>query len=980
MKKIYGLFVGIDEYLCGAHLGGCVNDATHMLNYMQKWADSNGYDLKKKLLFSPMPDKMSHFKKLYEFEPATRNNILVWFQKFFLQEGITKDDTLLFFFAGHGSTEVANEYFEESNGLLNTLVCHDSRTKDSNGKAIKDILDKEIRFLVRKVWEKTGAEIVLLQDSCHSAGASRDVEQPTPEQKPRFVANPTSLRSVDDFLVEDGDEAVKQTAQEFREQLSRFIQSAENEKAKSRAVGVPPPSKETVKKSFQEAFPEGEHVHFGACTKLQYAYEGTQQDENGKPLQGGNFTHTMIKVLRECGGKISYDNLAQLVALGVNAKNAKQNPVVSITNKNPNKGLGSFLRGDIVIPNSEKRFPLSFSNGLWFISVGGADGLKIATGFDANQNELPAPNPDSNWMPITVCEQKKTSEKTVKNPDGSSYKEPVFENVYYDAQIIHTLADKSVVKFVGATPANDSTTCTAVLDESYYARTLLSIALQIQNASEKSLFARLATNLTDVNNYTYTESGTTYPLKMELKTGGMTQFVSKIQFTNDPNNCDFTIRNEFDEFVVFEKNSLKGASMAGDSSGIIKSDGLSVKKANFIVNQLLLKFQKEGRTEPYKIYVQPLWTREQIVAEYSKNKQLAHYFRFMDEGKEAGANYFLRVNDAVMEIVQPSFPQKVMGIEVPLSEIVMERQVVTESEQANKLFVTLMKMSNWCTLLLLNNKNTNKDFLLVQDPNTFQYTGETTVKVELSRLIGKTTEMIIDTMSGDTTATEVPKIAPFDVALNGKITLRNKEAVVASLQPGSALQHVINTDDGIIFQFPDPNDPYGGTEPFADFSSLTVFNNNPHDLYIAAFVMNEEFAIDLVVDGEKSIVKANGGYTNLLAGAAANAPGGIGKRFTPSLFAKQHPEQKYLVRVIKVIFAPSQFHHAKHFAQPSPLSELLNVLSIDKHKRQKLQGKSTEQTPTAQDSRPLPQGLPFSQAAWGVFNFRLVFKNPYYKG
>lgn len=183
-KNVYALFVGVDLYDIKSGispLSGCVNDAKRMLDYLDKNIDREQYNFDKNLhavtLFS---ERGNTDKSMY----PTRDNILKYFKEHLIAN-VKKDDYAIFFYAGHGTTEPAHPYFNEPTNKVQALVPYDARTPAKNQKGerikvngkdvqVRCILDKEIRFLIRKLWETSGSEnIIFIQDSCHSAGASR---------------------------------------------------------------------------------------------------------------------------------------------------------------------------------------------------------------------------------------------------------------------------------------------------------------------------------------------------------------------------------------------------------------------------------------------------------------------------------------------------------------------------------------------------------------------------------------------------------------------------------------------------------------------------------------------------------------------------------------------------------------------------------------------------------------------------------------
>ena len=77
----------------------------------------------------------------------------------------SKDDVLLFYYAGHGS-QVKNSLSDERDKLDESIVPADSRL------GARDIRDKELRALFNRILDR-GARLTLIFDNCHSGSAAR---------------------------------------------------------------------------------------------------------------------------------------------------------------------------------------------------------------------------------------------------------------------------------------------------------------------------------------------------------------------------------------------------------------------------------------------------------------------------------------------------------------------------------------------------------------------------------------------------------------------------------------------------------------------------------------------------------------------------------------------------------------------------------------------------------------------------------------
>jgi hypothetical protein len=118
-------------------------------------------------------------------QAATRDAILGTIQR--LVNAATKDDVILFYYAGHGS-QVQNLRSDERDKLDESLVPADSRA----GAA--DIRDKELRILFNRILDR-GARLTVILDNCHSSSGARGLAT---GRRPRGVK--PDLRDVADGM------------------------------------------------------------------------------------------------------------------------------------------------------------------------------------------------------------------------------------------------------------------------------------------------------------------------------------------------------------------------------------------------------------------------------------------------------------------------------------------------------------------------------------------------------------------------------------------------------------------------------------------------------------------------------------------------------------------------------------------------------------------------------------------------------------
>lgn len=306
MSKLYALLAGINQYHPQSRvpaLQGCHNDVLHLQQFLEQ----------------AFPEQQRAVKVLLD-DQATYDNIVGNFgADHLLKAG--KEDVVLFVFSGHGSREPAapelSRYFPE--GMLETLVCYDSRLPGHN-----DLADKELAVLIEQV-AKTGAHVVVILDSCHSGSATR-------------FAPDVALGSV-------------------RHTASRSL---------------PRTYKDYLQGYFEARFPGGEgfylpasrHILLSACDRKEKAYELAG-------IPGGAFSHYLLKVLQEAQGKIAYADLYTACRLEMAKVSDQQHP--QFETYGFFNGCDGFLKlGAGVTAPGYKMYNL---DGQWKITAGAVNGL-----------------------------------------------------------------------------------------------------------------------------------------------------------------------------------------------------------------------------------------------------------------------------------------------------------------------------------------------------------------------------------------------------------------------------------------------------------------------------------------------------------------------------------------------------------------------------------------------------------------------------
>lgn len=153
MPRIHALLVGINDYANISKLHGCVADITAV----------------EALLTARVAADSLNLKVLLD-GAATRAGIIDGFRAHLTKA--SDGDIALFFFCGHGSEEPCPAEWRtiEPSGMNQTIVPVDARAND-----VFDIADKELAALISEVGA-SGAEVVMMFDSCHSGGVTRDAD------------------------------------------------------------------------------------------------------------------------------------------------------------------------------------------------------------------------------------------------------------------------------------------------------------------------------------------------------------------------------------------------------------------------------------------------------------------------------------------------------------------------------------------------------------------------------------------------------------------------------------------------------------------------------------------------------------------------------------------------------------------------------------------------------------------------------------
>ncbi len=305
-KTIYALMIAIDAYPIERHrLNGCVNDRNALKDYIER---NIGSQKNIKLNIKTVTDN-----------EATKANIIAAFSHF----GKAKDgDICMLYFSGHGSQAPAPPEFWhlDPDRMNESIVCWDSRIP--NGK---DLMDKELSYLIWKATFGKKVHFAAIFDCCHAGSNTRDTNI-TPR-----MAEPSPVPSrLEDY---HGYKAYK---------------------------------KVTSGKVIEVSPPRGNHIHLAAAKANETAKE-LRIDNKSR----GVFTYSLIETLEQNGGQISYADLMHIVGVKVGNRVVSQTPELDSVEVNDKKNL--FLGGTIEAAASE--YLITYRSGKWTVDAGAIHGI-----------------------------------------------------------------------------------------------------------------------------------------------------------------------------------------------------------------------------------------------------------------------------------------------------------------------------------------------------------------------------------------------------------------------------------------------------------------------------------------------------------------------------------------------------------------------------------------------------------------------------
>ncbi len=298
---IYALVVAVDDYPIPHHrLNGCVNDAQSLVAYLEGNYEADEIEIK--TVFN---------------QDATKANVIAAFQHF---QKAKADDTCLFYFSGHGSQVIAPQEFRhiDPDGKLETVVCWDSRVE--NGR---DLMDKELSYLIWEATHQHNPHFLALFDCCHSGTNTRDVRVTS-----RMAETSKNIPQARDF--HGADRYQRSTADAGRVDL------------------IPP---------------RGRHVQLAAAR----ASETAKELKIGAQTRGA-FTYNLIALLEQYNGQISYSQLINILRVKVSNYVERQTPQIDASEA---EDKNRFFLGKIPSKRSDS-YTLSFDKkaNKWKVDAG----------------------------------------------------------------------------------------------------------------------------------------------------------------------------------------------------------------------------------------------------------------------------------------------------------------------------------------------------------------------------------------------------------------------------------------------------------------------------------------------------------------------------------------------------------------------------------------------------------------------------------
>lgn len=271
MKK-RALLIGVNDYQYQNEIGklrGCVNDTKIMASVLKRRFGFAKEDIT--LLWN---------------EKATRDSIIKELK--LILENCESNDTIVFYFSGHGTRRIAIEANKPDN-LDETIMPHDTR---SDYDLHQDIRDSELRNWMALLMEKT-ADVHIFFDCCHSGSIVRGDGESRNGRKNRGI-----------------------TTDELREISSASVKILAQQSDYSYAF--PPPL-----------------VDWQALSDFYSLLSACRRDESAKEFPvtkdgkyHGVFTYFLVQELEKASKNFTYQDIFEQLCINIKAKSFVQSPQI----------------------------------------------------------------------------------------------------------------------------------------------------------------------------------------------------------------------------------------------------------------------------------------------------------------------------------------------------------------------------------------------------------------------------------------------------------------------------------------------------------------------------------------------------------------------------------------------------------------------------------------------------------------------------
>ena len=286
-KKIFATFIGINAY-AQSPLSGCIKDVLNMDLFLREHAaQQDGVVYNPSYFLAPdAVDKkwIEEYKTAikateFNYEPATFK--MVTTKAFAHLKKAENEDICFLYYSGHGSQTDEPEVFwhTKPDRQNETIVCVDSR--DPKNPESRDIIDKELAYLLWDALNGKKVHCVVIMDCCHSGNNTREAVD-NKKAAVRFRYTPSSKNKI--------------PFESYLGYAEGFYKIYDG------------------KASIQFA----NYIHLAACRDSEKAQESNE---------GGLFSSKLMEALRSGGTAKSYRELVQSLAITIRNRNSQQNPV-----------------------------------------------------------------------------------------------------------------------------------------------------------------------------------------------------------------------------------------------------------------------------------------------------------------------------------------------------------------------------------------------------------------------------------------------------------------------------------------------------------------------------------------------------------------------------------------------------------------------------------------------------------------------------